>query len=321
MTALDPSLPLVSIVTPSFNQGQFIRETIESVLNQDYPNIEYWVMDGGSTDETVAILKEYETDPRFHWVSQPDTGQSNAINKGWMRCQGEILAWLNSDDTYLPGAIRSQVNALLSHPDCGVVYADGLFIDHKSQPLYKCHATKFSILELLRLTIPLQPTVFIRREVYQAVGSLNENFRCSMDSEYWVRAAKLTNFWYEPILIATYRLHENSKTVGSYQGFYQDWLNIADTFFNDPSLCEEYRKYRKRVYAAIYSRIACIEAENGSIENAWQYLRKSVLQGGISPRIVKSLLLVIEYYLPWQFTTRFVELWTRLRSRMFSQVS
>src|SRR6266498_4984769 len=94
-------MPLVSIVTPSYNFGGFIRATIESVLTQDYPNIEYWVIDGGSTDGTVSILTEYEHDPRFHWISERDRGQSDAINKGWSRCRGDIIAWLNSDDLYL----------------------------------------------------------------------------------------------------------------------------------------------------------------------------------------------------------------------------
>src|SRR5262245_26632601 len=97
----DPSLPLVSIVTPSYNQGAFIRETIESVLSQDYPKIEYWVIDGGSTDETIAILKHFEQDPRFHWMSERDQGQSDAVNKGWSRSRGEIFGWLNSDDIYM----------------------------------------------------------------------------------------------------------------------------------------------------------------------------------------------------------------------------
>src|SRR5262245_18584250 len=86
----DPSMPLVSVVTPSYNQGHFIRETIESVFAQDYPNIEYWVVDGGSTDETLSILRSYDHDPRFHWISERDQGQSDAINKGWSRCRGDI---------------------------------------------------------------------------------------------------------------------------------------------------------------------------------------------------------------------------------------
>ena len=114
--------PTVSIVTPSFNQGRFIRETIESVLSQDYPAIEYMVIDGGSTDETVSILKSYGN--RIFWISEPDSGQSDAINKGWKRATGEILTWLNSDDVYLPGAIAKAADYLQRHPNVGVVYGD-----------------------------------------------------------------------------------------------------------------------------------------------------------------------------------------------------
>src|SRR2546422_10203685 len=106
-TTLFRSLPLVTVVTPSYNQGRFIRETIESVLSQDYPHIEYMVIDGGSTDETLSILNSYEH--RFFWVSEPDRGQAHAINKGWQRAKGDVLAWLNSDDIYLPGAIAKAV--------------------------------------------------------------------------------------------------------------------------------------------------------------------------------------------------------------------
>src|SRR5438128_2723095 len=123
---VDVALPLVSIVTPSFNQGIYIRATIESVLSQDYPNLEYWVIDAGSEDETLNVLKLYNNDPRFHWISEPDNGQSDAINKGWSRCNGEILAWLGSDDLYCPGTITSQVNYLRSHPSVDAVYSDAI---------------------------------------------------------------------------------------------------------------------------------------------------------------------------------------------------
>src|SRR5262249_24895827 len=125
----DSGFPLVSIVTPSFNQGQFIRETIENVLSQDYPNLEYWGIDAQSTDQTLNILHEYETNPRFHCLSEPDQGQSDAINKGWSRRQGSILAWLCSDDLYCPDAVTTQINYLLAHPEVDAVYSDAVAID------------------------------------------------------------------------------------------------------------------------------------------------------------------------------------------------
>src|SRR5258708_21606498 len=119
--------PLVTVVTRSYNQGGFIRQAIESVLRQDYPNLQYLVMDGGSSDETVSILREYSG--RLEWVSKPDRGQASAINEGWRRGRGEILAWLNSDDTYLPGAIGAAVAYLSRCPDDGAVYGEGYHAD------------------------------------------------------------------------------------------------------------------------------------------------------------------------------------------------
>ncbi len=124
------SLPRVSIVTPSFNQAAFLEETIQSVLSQDYPNLEYIIIDGGSTDGSVEIIKKY-ADKLAYWVSEKDTGQADAINKGLIRVTGEIVAWLNSDDIYLPGTIRAAVEALQAHPDCGLVYGDVLSVDAK----------------------------------------------------------------------------------------------------------------------------------------------------------------------------------------------
>src|SRR5579872_2956802 len=114
--------PLVTIVTPSYNQGRFIRATIESVLTQDYPNIEYIIMDGASTDETADVVRPYLD--RLTFVSEPDRGQSHAINKGFARARGEIVAWLNSDDLFLPGAVRRAVEAFRAAPQSGVVYGE-----------------------------------------------------------------------------------------------------------------------------------------------------------------------------------------------------
>ena len=125
--------PLVTVVTPSFNQGRFIRETIESVLSQDYPNLEYMVIDGGSTDDTLSILKSYQD--RFAWVSEPDRGQAHAINKGWRCAKGEILAWLNSDDIYQPGAIRTAVEYFIHNQQVGMVYGEAYHVDESGQPI------------------------------------------------------------------------------------------------------------------------------------------------------------------------------------------
>ncbi len=311
----DPALPLVSIVTPSYNQGRFIRETINSVLDQDYPNVEYWVIDGGSTDETITILREYEHDARFHWISEPDRGQSDAINKGWRRSRGEILAWLNSDDTYLPGAIRAHVQAFRQHQDCGVVYGDALYIDEQGQPLYTAYGRPYHILELLRLTIPSQPTTFIRKTVCEAIGPINEHFKYSMDSEYWVRAAKITGFWYEPGSKATYRLHDRSKTIANHDRFYRDWQAILDGFYADSDMAWRYKDHKPSIYADIYSTIAALELRQGSLKKGMEYFSKSIKTGAIRPRMFTVLLALIDRNTSLNLSSRFVEWWTHIRSR------
>ena len=117
-------LPLVSVVTPSYNKGAFIEETILSVKNQTYPRIEHIIIDGGSTDNTIDVIKKYEGTYNMHWVSEPDNGQSDAVNKGWRMARGEILGWLNSDDTYMPWAVETAVKFLTGHPNVSVVYGN-----------------------------------------------------------------------------------------------------------------------------------------------------------------------------------------------------
>ena len=123
--------PLVSIITPSFNKGPYIEETLQSVRNQTYPHIEHIVIDGGSTDETLPILEKYSGD--IVWISEPDKGQSDAINKGWRRSHGEIIVYLNADDTYLPDAVEIAVNYFLQHPETGMIYGDGILSDEKGR--------------------------------------------------------------------------------------------------------------------------------------------------------------------------------------------
>src|SRR5690348_14672359 len=125
-------IPLVSIITPSFNQAEFLERTIQSVLTQDYPRIEYMIVDGGSTDGSIEVIKKHQSKLAW-WVSEQDHGQTDAINKGFNRANGEILAWLNSDDTYHPQAVAEAVKYLIEHPEVGMVYADCNFIDEQDR--------------------------------------------------------------------------------------------------------------------------------------------------------------------------------------------
>ena len=180
-------LPLVTIVTPSFNQGRFIEETILSVLNQDYPNIEYLVIDGGSTDDTLNILRKY--DNRLTWVSEFDQGQSHAINKGLIMANGEILSWLNSDDTYEPGAVSSAVEYLNCNQEVMMVYGEGNLVDEQGNLITRFPTNKnFDLWSLLyQLDNIMQPSTFFRNVVIRELGFLDESIYWCMDFEYWLR--------------------------------------------------------------------------------------------------------------------------------------
>jgi glycosyltransferase involved in cell wall biosynthesis len=181
-------LPLVSIITPSLNQGRFIRKTIESVLSQDYPRLEHLVMDGGSTDETLDILRSYGD--RITWRSGPDGGQAAAVNSGVRLAKGEILGWLNSDDTYQPGAVTAAVEHLIAHPETAVVYGNAYFIDEHNV-VFGAHPTEdFDLNRLAETTLICQPTAFIRRSAIEAVGMLDTTLHYCMDYDLFIRLGR-----------------------------------------------------------------------------------------------------------------------------------
>ena len=204
---------LVTIVTPSLNQGEFIRDTIESVLSQDYPALEYLIIDGGSTDQTPKIAAQYAG--RLTFLSAPDRGQSHAINKGFRMARGTILAWLNSDDVYLPGAVTTAVNALTHNPQAAAVYGEGYLIDRAGQSRRRFPAT--APLNRYRLThvedYILQQTVFIRRTAIDDIGYLDEDLHYVMDWDLLIRIAKRYPIAYVPEYLACLREYPEAKSA------------------------------------------------------------------------------------------------------------
>ncbi|MTT30897.1 glycosyltransferase [Terrilactibacillus sp. BCM23-1] len=211
---MDPKfMPLVTIITPSYNQGEFIQETIESVLNQDYPYIEHIVVDGGSTDSTLTILKSYRDDPRFHFISEPDQGQSHAINKGLKIAKGDIIGWLNSDDTYLPGAISKGVQSLVQHQEWAMVYGKAYATNQNNDILHDYPVECYSPQRLFERCIICQPATFIRRKAFKDVGGVDENFFFCMDYDLWIRLAKKYPIGYLNDYLANARIHDHSKSA------------------------------------------------------------------------------------------------------------
>jgi len=207
--------PLVSIITPSYNQAEFLEQTIRSVLAQDYANIEYIVVDGGSTDGSVEVIKRY--DARIaKWVSEPDEGQSDAINKGFRIATGEIVAWLNSDDVYFPDAVSTAVRRFQQRPSLGLLYGDCVFVDRDGQFLrYFTEVEPYSEFRLRNCTdFIMQPTTFFKRETLLDVGLLDASLHYSMDWDLWCRFAESgCGVHYEPKPLAATRIYPETKTM------------------------------------------------------------------------------------------------------------
>ena len=219
--------PLISIITPSFNQAKFLRRTIESVLTQDYPNIEYIVMDGNSSDGSREIIHEYK-DHLAYWESIPDKGQTDAINKGFAKATGKYIAWLNSDDIYQPGALSEAVAYLETHPDIGMVYGDCTFINAKDQTIGRFPAAQTDYKRLRRgyVHIPQQAS-FFRRSLWEKVGPLDPSFYFAMDYDLWVRLAREAPLVYLPGYIwASFRLHGDAKTIAADARCWPEMLRV-----------------------------------------------------------------------------------------------
>jgi len=216
--------PLVSIVTPSYNMAAFLRETVESVLAQDYPRIEYLVMDGGSTDGTLEILEHYKD--RLRYVSRPDRGAAEAINRGFQMSHGSIFAWLNADDTYLPGAVSTAVRHLMSDPDLAVVYGQAYWVDDQGKILRSYPTQPFNPDLLRRECFICQPACFIRGAAFQQLGMLDPALEFAFDYDLWIRMSKRYRLGWRPEYLATSRMHGASKTLGRRAQVFRENLRL-----------------------------------------------------------------------------------------------
>ncbi len=206
------STPFFTIVTPSYNQDRFIEATLQSVLTQDYPHKEYLVLDGGSTDGSVDIIKRY-ADRLDYWVSESDRGQSHAINKGFARSRGDVLGWLNSDDTLLPGALTIVAQTFAAHPEIDLVYGDFVYTDPDGQYLRRRHVfSNLSYTTLWHHDYLGQPAVFFRRTLWERVGPLDEKLHYCMDWDLFLRMWKVCRPLHIPHVLATYRLDPSTKS-------------------------------------------------------------------------------------------------------------
>ena len=242
-------MALVSIITPSFNQAAYLEQTINSVLNQDYLNIEYIVVDGGSTDGSPAIIKKY-ADKLAYWVSEKDHGQADAINKGFAHATGDIVAWLNSDDYYLPGAVSAAVKKFEEHPDVALVYGNMLAVDEYEKTFNTLTYKQLTLEDLLCFQIIGQPAVFMRSPALQSAGGLDPTFHFMLDHHLWIRIARQGKIRYVNQTWAAARYHPEAKNRAKAAEFGRDAFRILDFASQDQTFAPVLARVSRRAHAS-----------------------------------------------------------------------
>lgn len=267
----------VTIITPSFNQGQYLEDTIQSVLNQTYPNIEYIIIDGGSKDNSVEIIKKYENRIDY-WISEPDKGQADAINKGFERASGDLVCWINSDDIIYPDFAAERVQQFRKYPDTGMIYGD---IDKgtglSSKRCRKGRRTNIkNMLKYAECPIQQQSTMW-RRSVIEQIGNLQANWHVVLDREYFTRMAANCSIKYIPGCVAFFRNHDQSKTVAEKLKWVEELPEYYEKVFDENlyRLPPNLMSYRNRCLSRVYFLCGNISAKAGKNRQAEDFFAKS----------------------------------------------
>ena len=268
-------LPRVSIVTPSYNQKSYLEQTLTSVLEQDYPNLEYMVVDGASTDGSVAIIQKYASRLAW-WVSEKDKGQAEGINKGLARATGEIIGWLNSDDLYLPGTLSAVVEAFQQHPECGLIYGDMLAVDADGKTINLLRFGDYQLEELAQFKIIGQPAVFFRRSMLEKVGLLDPSYHFLLDHHLWVRMAQMAPIYHVPAIWAAARFHPAAKNVAQAALFGKEAFQMVQWMADQPAFSSMYNTYRQKITGGAYQINGYYLSEGGqysqSLRSYWKCL-------------------------------------------------
>ena len=241
--------PRVTVVTPSFNQAAFLEQTIQSVLSQGYPNLEYMIVDGGSTDGSVAIIQKYASQLAW-WGSEKDHGQAEAVNKGFKRASGELVGWLNSDDLYQPGSILAAVEVFQRHPEAGIVYGDVLSINACGEAINLMKFAPYTLQDLMAFKIICQPGAMLRRTVLEQSGGLDERFHFMLDHQLWLRMVRLAPMVYLPRLQAAARFHPAAKNLAQAPKFGEEALQVAAWLAAQPEFAPYY--HPRQVWGGAY---------------------------------------------------------------------
>lgn len=269
--------PLVSIVIPCYNQGNYLRQAIESVLSQDYPRIELIVLDDGSTDDTQAVLAAYAG--RFHSESHSNRGQAATLNKGWGMSRGEVLSYLAADDFLLPGAVRTSVEKLRERPEIVLTYCDFNIVDQTSRVLRQVRPPDFSYRDLA-VTIICQPGpgVFFRRRAFERAGFWNESLRQVPDYEYWLRLGLEGPFARIPEVLAAYRVHDRSQSFAPVSpGRAEEVVDVISAHFRGGQLPPEIAQAASRALSNAHIVSARLHLRSSRYVSALAHMRQAFL--------------------------------------------
>jgi glycosyltransferase involved in cell wall biosynthesis len=295
--------PLVSVVTPSYNQARFLEETIRSVLDQDYPRLEYVVVDGGSTDGSAEIVRRYDERLAW-WTSEPDEGQASALNRGFARAQGEYLTWLSSDDTYLPGAISRLVEELETHPEAVLAYGDAYTTDEDSHRLELLTMPPPDFAAMVRRCecFVVQPASLFRRSAWEAAGPFVERYWL-FDLEFFLKASALGPARQIREPLATYRLHAESKSIGTDLRKARAYVAFGDTVLTREHLPGPLRGASRRGRSTAYLRAGDYFYWSFELGAARRYLLKGL---ALDPRNAsrRALGLALKSLLPRDLVRR-----------------
>ncbi|MBI3941599.1 MAG: glycosyltransferase [Chloroflexi bacterium] len=285
--------PRITVVTPSFNQADYLEETIRSVLAQNYPNLEYIVMDGGSTDGSRDIIQKYAGCISF-WVSEKDHGQTDALNRGFARSNGQILAWLNSDDIYTPGSLLRVANYFSEHPDIDVLYGPCDLIDETSHFIAKVNPPEFDLAREISSNFLSQPATFFRQSVLHTIGGFNPTRHYAFDYEFWLQAA-IRGFHFASLpgpSLAMFRMWQESKSEFNTERFIPETISILEEVFASPHFPKKYQGLQHKALSGAWRFAAFGAFRTGQMQKTRRYLRKSI---GLSPREIFNTELILLY--------------------------
>lgn len=243
--------PLISIITPSYNQADYLEKSMLSVLQQDYSNLEYIVVDGKSTDGSVEIIKKYENKLSW-WVSEKDEGQADAFNKGLQHAHGKYIGWLNSDDLYLSGAISEAINILESNPDIGFVFGDVQSINENDEITNIMRYGNWQLDDLMQFKIIGQPAVFLRKDLVQEVGGLDSSYHFLLDHHLWLKLATKAPIKYSNRIWAAARFHATAKNVAQASKFGQEAYRLVDWMKENQDIQNIFLQNRKKILAGAH---------------------------------------------------------------------